>query len=103
MARRDQEQRQQPIRRAALGLGNRAGWATVGTMAALLLSIAIGLRLLVERAWRGQTVSTMATPAPPLAAGGFAAAKDLLQLPPSAGLSYRLSPDGRWLAYTALR
>ena len=63
MAKVEQERRRQPIRRAALKLGNAAGWALVsGVAAALVLAIAITVRPLAERAWRGPAPAT--TPAP---------------------------------------
>jgi len=98
----DQERRRQPIRRMALRLGNAAVGLVVSAVAvALLVGIALTVRPLAERAWRGQPVAGPPSPEEAPAAPEFGAARDLFDLPPAAGANYGISPRRGWLAYMA--
>lgn len=106
MAKVEEERRRQPIRRAALKLGNAAAWALVsGVAAALVLGIAITVRPLAERAWRGQTPAT--TPAPVTSGLGWRVVREQVIASPyywvvdgeRVDRTPQLSPDGSKIAY----
>lgn len=106
MAKVEEERRRQPIRRAALRLGNAAAWALVsGVAAALVLAIALTVRPLAERAWRGQAPAT--TPAPAQSGLGWRVVSEQVIASPyywvvdgeRVDRTPQISPDGTKVAY----
>ncbi len=98
MAEVRRERRWQPLWRMAERVGNVTAWATVATVAALLvLALAVSWRPMMQRLGR-------ATPTPGVPAPRFGPARDLIDLPPDVGLGqWAISPDGRWVACIALK